>query len=193
MDDRILINIGKKIREIRQQKNIKLNELAEEGQITKGMLSKIENGRTIPSLPVLFNLIKVLNVDLKAFFEGIEVGNSATFIHKKAIDYQTLQKDDSPGFIYQLILAQNTSHFFFEAVILDLAPQTKREPLTTDGYEYKYILKGQITYQIGNEQVVLEKGDSLFFNGQNPHAPMNLTNEPASMLVIYVLLPNNQD
>jgi transcriptional regulator with XRE-family HTH domain len=193
MDDRVLINIGKKIREVRQQRNLKLNELAEEAQITKGMLSKIENGRTIPSLPVLLSVIQALKLDLKAFFEGIDLSEKEFYIHKKAIDYQKIQKEDSPGFAYQLMLTQNTSHFVIETMILELAPQTRRAVLTTDGYEFKYILSGQITYQIGNERITLEKGDSLFFDGQTPHTPMNLTNEPASMLVIYIFLPKDAD
>lgn len=193
MDDRILILIGKRIREIRQQKNLKLLEVAEEAQISKGMLSKIENGRTIPSLPVLFQVLKAVKVDLKSFFEDVELSGSAPFLHKKATEYTQIQKEDSPGFLYQFMLAQSTSHFVIEAMILDLAPQTRREMLTTDGYEYKYVLKGQITYQIAEEIVVLEKGDSLFFNGKVPHTPMNLSNEDASMLVIYIFLPTNGD
>ncbi|MCU0446706.1 MAG: XRE family transcriptional regulator [Microscillaceae bacterium] len=193
MDDRVLINIGKKIREMRQQRNLKLNELAEEAQITKGMLSKIENGRTIPSLPVLLSVIQALKLDLKAFFEGIDLSEKEFYIHKKAIDYQKIQKEDSPGFAYQLMLTQNTSHFVIETMILELAPQTQRAVLTTDGYEFKYILSGQITYQLGNERITLDKGDSLFFDGQTPHTPMNLTNESASMLVIYIFLPKDAD
>jgi transcriptional regulator with XRE-family HTH domain len=190
MNGQILIRIGKKIREIRQQKQIKLHELAEDAQISKGLLSKIENGRTIPSLPVLLSIIEMLKVEMSEFFEGIELDGGGNYIHKKKAEYITLEKEEAVGFLYKLILSQNILNMAFEALILDLEPGSKREKVVTDGYEFKYVLKGEVTYHLGEEIVELQQGDSIFFNGKIPHVPVNNSQQPVSMLVIYLLLPN---
>src|SRR5687768_2678499 len=165
MNDDILIRIGKKIREIRQKQQIKLHELAEEAQISKGLLSKIENGRTIPSLPVLLSIVQSLKVDMSEFFEGIDLHKNGNYVLKKKADYVPLEKEEAIGFLYHLILSQNILNMAFEAVILDLQPGSKREKVVTDGYEFKYVLKGQVTYHLGDDVVHMQQGDSIFFNG----------------------------
>ena len=51
--DNFLIGIGKRIKEIRKKQHITINTLATNAQVSNGLISRIENGRTIPSLPVL--------------------------------------------------------------------------------------------------------------------------------------------
>lgn len=191
MNDQILLRIGKKIREIRQAKSIKLHEVAEEAQVSKGLLSKIENGRTIPSLPVLLSIIKTLKVDMGQFFDGIEVPSPAPYILKRRNEYTPVEKEEAFGFLYHFIVSQTVANAAFEAVVLELQPNSKREKVVTDGYEFKYVLKGEVEYQLGEEVVVLQEGDSLFFNGRIPHVPLNRTNQVVSMLVIYLLFPQN--
>jgi transcriptional regulator with XRE-family HTH domain len=190
MNGQIILRIGKKIREIRQKQQLKLHELAEEAHISKGLLSKIENGRTIPSLPVLLSLIQVLKVEMSEFFDGIELTSLGNFIHKKKSDYLPLEKEESIGFLYQLIVSQNILNMAFEAVILELEPASRREKVVTDGYEFKFVLSGEVDYHLGEEIVELKAGDSLFFNGKIPHVPVNKSQNPVSMLVIYLLVPN---
>jgi mannose-6-phosphate isomerase-like protein (cupin superfamily) len=63
--------------------------------------------------------------------------------------------------------------------------------VVTDGYEFKYVLKGEVAYHLGEEIVHMQQGDSIFFNGKIPHVPVNTSQEPVSMLVVYLLLPGN--
>lgn len=191
MSDQILIRIGKRIRETRNQRNIKLHELAEQAQISKGLLSRVENGRTIPSLPVLLGVVKALNLNLDVFFEGIEVPDQQPFVHRKKSEYTPFDKEEAFGFLYHFILNGSVANVAMEAVVLELQPNSKREKVTTDGYEFKYVIKGEVEYHLGNDVVVMQEGDSLFFNGKIPHVPVNRSDKPVSMLVIYLLLPVN--
>ncbi len=181
--------IGQRIRETRRRQGLKLHEVAEVAQVSKGLLSRIENGRTVPSLPVLIAIIQALKVELSAFFEGLDLSAQSAFIHRKAAEYEPFEKEQALGFLYHHILSRNVLNLSLEAVMLDLAPGSQREKITTDGYEFKYVLKGEVTYQLGEETIVLGAGDSLFFNGKIPHVPINQASEPASMLVIYLLIP----
>jgi LAO/AO transport system kinase len=77
MPEDILIQISARLREMRKDKNVTLQELAEEAGVTKSLVSQIENGRSIPSLPVLLNLIKALALDFNQFFKDIDLNNLA--------------------------------------------------------------------------------------------------------------------
>jgi transcriptional regulator with XRE-family HTH domain len=191
MHEQVFVRIGKKIRELRQRKNVKLHELAEEANISKGLLSKIENGRTIPSLPVLLAVVQKLRVDMSTFFEGMDIPDHSQFMVCRKEDYTPFEKEEARGFRYFSILSHNVLNLALEAVVLDLEPQSERETVVTDGYEFKYVLAGEVEYQLGNERVVLRQGDSIFFNGRIPHVPRNRTDQLVSMLVIYLLLPPN--
>ncbi|TKG88485.1 helix-turn-helix domain-containing protein [Puteibacter caeruleilacunae] len=190
MTSNTLIGIAKKVREVRLEKGLKLIEVAKAASVSKGLLSKIENGRTIPSLPVLLKIIQALKVDLTVFFEGIEDGVDHRYIHCKPAQHVSLQKEDSVGFNYFSILQESFNNIALHVAILDLDPEAEREKVITDGYQLLYLLDGKIDYELDNESVFMEAGDSLFFNGQIPHVPRNNSNERARILVIYLLTTN---
>ena len=58
MQEDIIVQISNKLKEVRKDKNITLQELADSAGVSKGMLSQVENNRTIPSLTVFLNIIK---------------------------------------------------------------------------------------------------------------------------------------
>ena len=189
MDAQLLIRIGRKIRDIRTGQQMKLHEVAEAARISKGLLSRIENGRTVPSLPVLLSIIGNLKVPMHVFFEDIEVVSPAPFVHRKAAQYDPFVKENAVGFLYHHILSRTVFNVALEADILTLQPGSQREPVTTDGFEFKYMLKGELEYHLGDEKMIFQEGDSLFFNGRIPHVPANRSDRPATMLVIYLLSP----
>ena len=189
MNNQIFARIGKKIRESRIRQQTKLHELAETAGISKSLLSKIENGRTIPSLPVLLAVVRALKMDLDVFFNGIGMPEEQPYIHRKKSEYVPFEKEEAMGFLYQSILDGGVGPVTLEAVILELQPGSKREPVSTDGYEFKYVIKGEVEYHLGDQVVLMQEGDSLFFNAKMPHVPVNCSNQPVMMLVIYLLLP----
>jgi transcriptional regulator with XRE-family HTH domain len=69
MQEDILLQISNKLKEVRKNKGVTLQEIANEAGVTKSLVSQIENSRTIPSLPVMLGLIKALDIDLNAFFQ----------------------------------------------------------------------------------------------------------------------------
>jgi transcriptional regulator with XRE-family HTH domain len=187
MGGQLIVRIGRKIRETRLRRQMKLQEVAGSAGISKGLLSRIENGRTVPSLPVLLSLIQALKVPMDAFFEGIDVMPPAPYVHRKAFGDASPGPEAAAGLLCQHILSQNVLNVALEASILTLQPGTQQEPVTTNGYAFKYVLKGEVEYRLGDDTVLLQTGDSLFFNGQIPHVPVNRTTEPASLLGIYLL------
>jgi transcriptional regulator with XRE-family HTH domain len=189
VDNEVVIRIAQKIRSTRLEKNLTIQQLATRTNVSKGLLSKIENSRTVPSLPVFVTLIQSFDISLKEFFRDIVLVNGKDYLVVKKEQYTSMEREGRVGFNYQHILSQTLTTCTMEAVILDLEPGAKGRPSTTDGYEFKYMISGSCEYQINDETIVLDEGDSIYFDASLPHIPINRTRKKAVMLVMYFILP----
>ncbi|MCU0375476.1 MAG: XRE family transcriptional regulator [Chitinophagaceae bacterium] len=186
MKEDILIQISNKLREVRKSKSITLQELAEKAGVTRSLLSQVENSRTVPSLLVLINLIKALDLDLNVFFSDIDLNPpEEQVIVRQSHQYQPFEKEDAVGFGYRRILSTQLHSVHLDVVLLTLQPGAHRLPIATDAFELKYILEGTIRYHIGSKEYLVQAGDTLFFDGRELHVPANTGNTPATMLVLY--------
>lgn len=190
MQEDILIQISNKIKEVRKSRNITVQHFANKAKVSKGLISQIENNRTIPSLPVLMNIVHSLDMDLNEFFKDIQSGtNGEKVIIKRSQDYQRFEKETAKGFHYKRILTRNINGSPVDIVLLELKKGARRHKLVkTDAYEYKYIIQGQVEYLIDGEKHILEEGDSIFFDGRLGHKPANTGKAEALILVIYFFL-----
>lgn len=181
-----LLGIGKNIKIIRKENHKTISEIAYRAEVSSGLISRIENGRTFPSLPVLLKIISALDVEVSEFFRGIPQSNGANFVVSRKEDNAIIEKEDEAvGFVYKNIFGKQISTQGFEAVLLEVHPNSKRGKVTTDAFEFKYILSGECFYVIGDEEVLLKQGDSIFFDGRVPHVPVNRSSSVSTMLVVY--------
>lgn len=185
MSEDIIIQISNRLREIRKDKKVTLQELAETAGVSKGLLSQIENSRTIPSLTVLLSLIKGLKIDLNDFFREIDVLAEEKVIFRKAQQYQPFEKENAAGFHYQRIFSTTTLEYHIDFVLLTLDTHATRPMVTTDAYEFKFVLQGTVAYHIGDKTYLMEEGDSLYFDATEPHNPVNMGTDKAVLLVVY--------
>jgi len=191
MEDDVLIQISNRIKDKRREKNITVQELASRANVSKGLISQIENSRTIPSLIVLIDIIKALEIDLNVFFKDIDAGKNFPLIIRRQSEYHHFEKEHAEGFHYQRIFTQSIKNSTVDIVILELEPNASRPQVETEAYEYKYILNGTVEYQLGEDTYTLNRGDSMLFDGRIPHTPKNKGKEKASMLVVYFFeIPN---
>lgn len=185
--DQFLLEVGPRLRKRRRDLKLAQQEVAERSGITKGMISKLETGRAIPSLPVLLRLLEVLDFAPEFFFHDSQQKRRQPYVHRTAREAMPLEREITAlGFNYRELLQGEGRDFALRAVLLEVEPDSHREQLTTDAYEYKYVLQGELDYQIGEETLRLRKGDSLFYDGRLPHVPINRGTEKAIMLVIYL-------
>ncbi|WP_282635833.1 helix-turn-helix domain-containing protein [Sphingobacterium thalpophilum] len=186
MEDNTLFKISYKIKEIRKDKGITIQEVADRAGVSKGLISQIENNRTIPSLLVLINIISALNVDLNEFFKDFNSDlDSGPIIVRKKESYVPFEKESADGFLYKRIFSSAVDSSTMDIVLLELRPDAQRPMVETEAYEYKYMIKGRVEYMFQDRQVSLEEGDSIFFNGRLPHTPRNTDKENALMLIVY--------
>jgi transcriptional regulator with XRE-family HTH domain len=186
MEEDTLIQISNRIKEKRREKNITVQELATRANVSKGLISQIENSRTIPSLMVLIDIIKSLEIDLNDFFKDIRAKNDhRSVLIKRKSDYECFEKEHSTGFHYQRIFTKLITSSTVDIVILELEPGADRPLVETEAFEYKYVISGEIEYQFNDEKFYLSQGDSILFDGRVPHTPKNLGKEKAIVLVAY--------
>lgn len=184
----ILIWIGNKIKTLRQDKGWNLGEFAHHSKISISMLSKIENGRVYPTFPSLLQILKTLDVDLNAFFNDLDHSTEFPgYLIIRNEEARPIQKEDSTGFQYNLILSRAFESNSVEISVLSLSSHAERDLVSTEGYQYLYILNGNVNYILDGDQLHLKSGDSLFFDGKIPHVPRNPFEEEARLLAIYFL------
>jgi transcriptional regulator with XRE-family HTH domain len=188
IDNEVVTRIAQKIKSTRLQKGLTIQQVSSQSKVSKGLLSKIENSRTIPSLPVFVSLIHSLNISLKEFFEDMLLLNGKDYWHIKNNEYADIKKEGRPGFRYHHILSQTIPTCTMEAVILTLEPGAAVKATTSDGYEFKHMLKGNCEYHFQDTIIEFEEGDSLYFDASKPHVPVNKSNDNVTMLVIYFLV-----
>lgn len=180
--------IGSKTRALRTEKGWKLGELAEKSNVSIAMLSKIENSRVFPTFPTLLSILKALEIDLNIFFE--DIGKSEQFpgyLHIQREEYFEVEKEESVGFRYENILTESLKDISLEICLLTLSKNAKRKMVSTEGFEYLYLIKGDINYKINEHTIHLKEGDSLYFDGRLPHVPVNNINSESILLVVYFL------
>lgn len=180
------VAIGREIHAFRKQQNITVAELAAETNLSIGMLSKIENGNTSPSLSTLQTISNALSVPLTAFFRQYEEQRMA--VHTKAGEGVQIEREGTrAGHQYNLLghIGGNSSSVIVEPYLITLDNESDTfKTFQHSGIETIFMLEGEVNYLHGNQIYCLKPGDTLFFDADAPHGPENLVKLPARYLSI---------
>ena len=178
--------IGREVRSHRRQKSMTVADLADATGLSIGMLSKIENGNTSPSLNTLQTLADALTIPLTSFFRGYE--STRTAVHTKSGEGVELERAGTrAGHQYNLLgqIGANSSGVIVEPYLIELTSKSDTfETFQHDGIETIYMLEGEVDYRHGDNVYPLKPGDTLFFDADAPHGPEKLVKLPAKYLSI---------
>ena len=167
------VAIGREVRGFRKQQGMTVADLSKTTGLSVGMLSKIENGNTSPSLTTLQTLANALSVPLTSFFRGFETRREA--VHTRAGEGLTLDREGTrAGHQYNLLghIGANTSGVIVEPYLIVLTSESDTfETFQHDGIETIYMLEGAVDYRHGSQIYPLRPGDTLFFEADAPHGP----------------------
>ena len=180
------VAIGREVRAHRKQKGITVAELSAQTDLSIGMLSKIENGNTSPSLTTLQTLANALSVPLTSFFRQYEERREA--VHTKAGEGVEIDREGTrAGHQYNLLghIGANSSGVIVEPYLITLTEESDTfEAFQHTGIETIYMLEGEVEYRHSNRTFNLQSGDTLFFDADAPHGPEKLVKLPAKYLSI---------
>ena len=180
------VAIGREVRANRKKLGVTVADLAAATGISLGMLSKIENGNTSPSLTTLQALARALGVSVTSFFRRFEGEHRAVFVKAgEGVDVE--RRGTRAGHQYNLLghIEPNASGVMVEPYLITLTKDSDVFPtFQHDGMEFLYMLEGEVIYRHGENLYHLTPGDSLFFDADAPHGPEGLTKLPMRYLSI---------
>jgi len=185
--------IGHEVREFRKKIDMTVADLAKLAGLSAGMLSKIENGMTSPSLATLQSLSRALHVPVTAFFRKFEEERDATFV--KAGQGLTIERRGTrAGHQYQLLGHTMRKSIAVEPYMITLTADSDVFPLFQHaGIEFLYMLEGEVGYRHGSKTYTLTPGDSLYFDADVPHGPEELRKLPIRFLSIITYSRESED
>lgn len=178
--------IGREVRAFRHQQGMTVAQLSQVTGLSIGMLSKIENGMTSPSLTTLQILSHALSTPITSFFRGFEERREVQ--HVKAGEHVEIERRGTrAGHQYNLLghIGSNSSGVVVEPYIITLTAASDTFPaFQHDGIELLYMLEGEVKYRHGDQLFHMKPGDSLFFDADAPHGPDVLVKLPARYLSV---------
>jgi transcriptional regulator with XRE-family HTH domain len=187
LKDDSLSRIGSRIKKERKKRKISLQSLAEKSNLSAGLISKIENFRTVPSLPTLLGLANALGVKLSDLVNEVTDGPELPYTLVKKNTGEQEEREDSKGLLYESLISRDVFNINFRANIVTLQPSIERPPVSTDGMELIHVLHGSVSYGIGKDKVTLYQGDTLYFDGSFPHSVKNNSDAETLLFKVYLM------
>lgn len=178
--------LGTQVRALRLAHDMTIADLAHAAELSPGMVSKVENGQTSPSLATLAALATALNMPLSSFFTRFDQRSEATFV--KAGGGTTIERrGSSRGHRYQLLGHKHQGPVHMEPALITLDEGSKPYPaFQHEGMEFLFMLEGEVVYGHGQSRHLLQPGDSLFFDARIAHGPLEMRALPARYLSVIV-------
>ncbi len=167
------LQIGMKIRRLRQERRMTLQDLADATGLSKPLLSQIENEQVIPPLATLLRISKAFKVDLQSFFQ--EEGTNEKCVLTRAgesrrMHRRTTPDHDSPPYAYHS-LAFGKKHRNMEPFLVEFEKRRWHEDLQVchEGEEFLFLLEGELEFHYGGKVMTMEPGDSVYYDSSEPH------------------------
>jgi len=185
-ENRLEVAIGHQVKEYRNKLGMTVADLARQAGLSAGMLSKIENGATSPSLATLQAMSKALNVPVTAFFRKFEEQRDATYV-KAGEGLAIERRGTRAGHQYHLLGHSIGKSLVVEPYLVTLTETSDVFPIFQHaGQEFIYIVDGEVVYRHGDKLYPMSAGDSLFFDADAPHGPEELKRLPIRLLSVIV-------
>lgn len=183
------LQIGSKIRKLRQQKRMTLQDLTDATGLSKPLLSQIENDQVIPPLATLLRIAKAFKVGLHTFFE--EEGTSKC-IFVPAGESRQLTRSSLPSgmthpYIYHSLAFGKKSRNMEPYIIeFDNRELTDDILVSHEGEEFLYLLEGEIVFHYAEQIIRMRPGDSVYYDSNEKHAFVAVSQQrPRGVAVIY--------
>ena len=177
--------IGKKIMNIRKNKNMTIVELSEKINVTSGYISQIERDLISPSLAVLKRLSDALDVPLSVLFSE-ESSNDVITIPKEERTKVKLNNINVELEFITPILKNSHKQSEFEAFLFKMKPKTwiSNHSITHESKEYIFVTQGEIECHVGEKIYTISKGDSIIVPENNNHMYYNKNDDVSEALCI---------
>ncbi len=165
--------VGKKIKSLRESKNISIDELSERSGLTTTQVTSIEESENLPSLAPLIKIARVLGVRLGTFLDDND--NLGPVISRKGVKQESISFSggavNARTHMEYFSLAGHKSGRHLEPFIIDILPNTENTFTLSahEGEEFIYVLEGEVEISYGKDVYTLAQGDSIFYDSIVEH------------------------
>jgi len=177
--------IGERIKRLRLKKSMGLVELGKHTGLSASFLSQLETGRVVPTLRNLARIAMVFSKDLSYFFETDP--QSIFRIHRRKERVRLPQTGvEFPTYFFEslgyMVPDRHMDPYFAEFVPLtkEMEPKAHMHP----GFEFLYVLDGDLDMTHGDQSCTLGAGDAVYFDASTGHSYRCAGKKPASALIV---------
>ncbi len=178
--------LGSKLRQLRLKKKIALVDLGKHTGLSASMISQLENGKLVPTLPTLARIAMVFDVGLEYFFtEKKRRGLFSVVRANERMRFPERSESPTPGYFFEC-LAFSTQDKSLQAYLAEF-PVMKADDVrehTHDGAELFHVISGSVSIRYQDEDHPLSKGDSVYFDSSVPHSYRGLEAGISQAIVI---------
>ncbi|HEY0796745.1 MAG TPA: XRE family transcriptional regulator [Acidisarcina sp.] len=164
-------HIGERIKRLRLKKSMGLVELGRHTGLSASFLSQLETGRVVPTLRNLARIAMVFSKDLSYFFESEP--QTLFRVHKKKERVRLPQTGvDDPTYFFESLgyMVPDRQLDPYYAEFIPLKKTTDVKPHVHPGYEFLYLLQGELEIHHADKVSILEAGDGVYFDASTPHS-----------------------
>jgi transcriptional regulator with XRE-family HTH domain len=178
--------LGPKLRQLRLRKKIALVDLGKHTGLSPSMLSQLENGKMIPTLPTLARIAMVFDVGLEHFF-GDKRGRKlfAVVRARERMRFPERPGAPAPSYFFEC-LTFATQGKGLQAYMAEFPPRAAAEGSEHfhDGSEFVFVLKGSLAIRFQGEEHELRAGDSVLLDSSEPHSYRGAGKKVARAIVV---------
>ena len=171
------MEIGEKLRELRIQRGLTQEEMADRCELSKGFISQVERDLASPSIATLKDMLECLGVTLQNFFS--DASNEKIVFSPQDM----FEKEDPDQGLKITWLVPDAQKNSMEPILLELEPGAQSQILPPlEGEEFGYVLRGQVTLILGKKRMTVKKGGSFCLHPSATHHIENTGSKPAAVL-----------
>ena len=175
--------IGARIRFLRQQRGITLEDLSRSARLTKSFMSKVERGVSVPSISTAMKIAESFEITVGQLL-GEEHYDDAVSLTRKNERRPFMRRGGPSGYNYEMIAGAKR--------FKRMQPYIMRPPLKFQdkrrfehtGEELMFIISGRVEVELSSRRVRLKAGDALYFDAHLPHRSRSVGRKNAQVLVV---------
>ena len=182
------VNIGRKVRELREKSQLTIMDLAAKTGIAKSVLTEIESGDVTPPVATLLKLAKAMNVGMAFFFQDETVADKVSVTRKDQrirIRRRPHHHEGEVDYIYESLETRKPDKHM-EPLFVEFQPMDTGDMVFSshEGEEFVYLLEGRLEFRSHERIEVLTPGDAIYFESGLSHAFRGLDNQAARAVVV---------
>ncbi len=184
MTDQIQL-IASRIKELREISAISVESFARELNVDKELLLSYESGVTDIPVGFLFKIAHRFNMELSALLRGDQPKLHIYAVVRKG---KGLNVNRSKQYTYEN-LAYNFIHKKVEPFIVTVTPSQEIKTLEVNshpGQEFNFVLEGTLMVIVDGHEIILNEGDSIYFDSGYQHAMKALNDKPSRFLALII-------